>query len=64
MMVLSPAHKLLRQGMGVGKAPALQQQITPPAAPAGNAVQEGQESWIMGGFILHDHSGLRCQPTR
>ena len=62
-MVVSPAQKLLRQGMGVRKAPTLQQEITPLTPPAGNAVQECQEDRIMGGFILHYHSGPRCQAT-
>ena len=55
MRVLSPTHELLRQGMGIGKAPTVQQEVAPLAAPAVNAVQEGHEGWIMGGFILHHH---------
>lgn len=61
MIICPPPHELLSQGMGVGKAPTLQQKVTPLVTPARNAVQEGQEGWIMGGFILHHHTGLRCQ---
>ena len=39
--------------MGIRKASTLQQEVTPPAPPAGNAVQESQEGWIMGEFTLH-----------
>ena len=63
MTICSPPHKLLRQGMGIRKAPTVQQEVTPLATPVRNAVQEGQEGWIMGGFILHHHSGLECQAT-
>ena len=49
-MAISPAQKLLRQGMGIRKAPIVQQEVTPPAPPAPDAVQEGQEDRVMGGF--------------
>lgn len=62
-MGISPALELLCHRMGIREAPTLQQEITPLTSPARNAVQKGQEGWIMGGFILHHHSGSRCQAT-
>ncbi len=38
MIICPPPHKLLSQGMGVGKASTLQQKVTPLATPARNAV--------------------------